>query len=459
MYSLFRYILLSGIVLFSSLRVAAQLAMPDNVCIGAVKHYYVDPNPVPGSTYTWKIDGVTQLSSTTNEIDISWNTPGTYLLEVQELSVDGCYGPVRSGQVFVNPLPTIIVDLIVQPTCTVPTGSVILSGLPPGDWIINPGSISGSGSGTTISNLGIGTYNFTVTDDAGCTSEASSDVVINEQPETPSAPTVSTSTPVNVCPDETINLTTLVTSVTPPGGSILYKTTNDPLGIDITDPTAVETGNYYIFYQNQEGCYSSGTIVTATINPCFKTLDLTSVMLQGLYDSGGTMRQAYDEYGVHWPEGVADHITVELHNATSYSTIAYMVDDVPLSIAGSATVTIPYEFNDSYYITIRSRNHIETTTAAPISLSGSVISYAYDLPSKAYGGNLILIDGHYAIYAGDSNGDGVTDGLDLINVENGATLFSSGYLLIDLNGDGIVDALDLILAENNAFNFVSAILP
>jgi len=61
MYSLFRYILLSGIVLFSSLRVAAQLAMPDNVCIGAVKHYYVDPNPVPGSTYTWKIDGVTQL--------------------------------------------------------------------------------------------------------------------------------------------------------------------------------------------------------------------------------------------------------------------------------------------------------------------------------------------------------------------------------------------------------------
>jgi len=82
--------------------------MPDNVCIGAVKHYNVDTNPISGSTYIWKIDGVTQISSTTNEIDIIWNTLGTYLLEVQELSIDGCFGPLRTGQVFVSNIPTIV---------------------------------------------------------------------------------------------------------------------------------------------------------------------------------------------------------------------------------------------------------------------------------------------------------------------------------------------------------------
>ena len=106
----FRYILLFCIVLFIGFNAAAQLAMPDNVCIAAVKHYNVDPNPVPGSTYIWKIDGVIQSGFTTNEIDITWNTAGTYLLEVQELSIDGCFGPVRSGQVFVNYPPAIIAN-------------------------------------------------------------------------------------------------------------------------------------------------------------------------------------------------------------------------------------------------------------------------------------------------------------------------------------------------------------
>jgi gliding motility-associated-like protein/uncharacterized repeat protein (TIGR01451 family) len=109
MLSWFRYILLFSIALFSSFRVAAQVAMPDNVSAGTVKHYYVDPNPVPGSSYTWKINGVIQVSSATNEIDITWITSGTYLLEVQELSADGCPGPLRSGQVFVT-APPILVD-------------------------------------------------------------------------------------------------------------------------------------------------------------------------------------------------------------------------------------------------------------------------------------------------------------------------------------------------------------
>src|SRR5450759_427823 len=107
MLSRFRYILLFGILLFISLRTMSQLAMPENVCIGAVKHYYVDPNPIPGSTYTWRINGVPQVSSTTNEINITWNATGIYSMDVQELSAAGCPGPLRAGQVFVSPLPAV----------------------------------------------------------------------------------------------------------------------------------------------------------------------------------------------------------------------------------------------------------------------------------------------------------------------------------------------------------------
>ena len=105
MFNRLRYVLLFFIVLFIAFSAVAQVAMPDNVCVGSVKHYNVDINPVTGSTYTWRIDGVTQVISTTNEIDITWNVAGTYLLEVQELSAYGCLGPVKSGWVFVNPIP------------------------------------------------------------------------------------------------------------------------------------------------------------------------------------------------------------------------------------------------------------------------------------------------------------------------------------------------------------------
>lgn len=87
-----------AIVLFSCLEVGAQMAMPDYVYMGSTKHYNV--NPTSGSTYTWKIDGIVQ-SSSTNEIDLTWNNAGKFLLSVQEHSVAGCDGPAQTGEVYV----------------------------------------------------------------------------------------------------------------------------------------------------------------------------------------------------------------------------------------------------------------------------------------------------------------------------------------------------------------------
>ena len=97
-------LLMPAMVLLCALRVAGQSTLPDNVCVGDTKHYWVVETV--GSTYEWQIDGVVQLS-VIHEIDITWNTVGDFTLTVQETSADNCPGEVKSLPVHVkNDPPT-----------------------------------------------------------------------------------------------------------------------------------------------------------------------------------------------------------------------------------------------------------------------------------------------------------------------------------------------------------------
>jgi acetyl esterase/lipase len=190
-----------------------------------------------------------------------------------------------------------------------------------------------------------------------------------------------------------------------------------------------------------------------------KTLNL-KLYLEGLYD-GGVMRKAQDEYGDHYTGTVADKIAVELHDASNYANIIHDAGMLNLNIDGTATASIPGSNSGDYYITIKSRNSIETTTAAPVSFTNSTIGYDFTTSdSQAFGNNQKQLSaGVYGFFGGDANNDGSVDALDLIAVDNDATLFSAGYMNTDLNGDGSVDALDLILCDNNSTLFIATILP
>lgn len=189
-----------------------------------------------------------------------------------------------------------------------------------------------------------------------------------------------------------------------------------------------------------------------------KTLTL-NVLIEGLFAGNGSLYQANDETGPHFGPGISDLITLELHNAADYNNIEYSVPGIELHTNGVAVVNIPSDFNGSYYITVKHRNSIETTSASPVSFIPSEVSYAFNLPAKAYGGNLMLSDGFYIIFSGDVNQDGVIDTADLTLADNDLSGYVSGYLATDVNCDGIIDTADMTIIDNNSFAFISAVTP
>ncbi len=108
-----QHIIVLMVMLLGIRQTFAQIAMPDTVCVGTNRIYKVNAATTP-STYTWKIDGITQ-SSTSNEINITWNIAGTFLLTVQEHANNGCDGDIRSGlvNVIAPPVPNAGPDAVI----------------------------------------------------------------------------------------------------------------------------------------------------------------------------------------------------------------------------------------------------------------------------------------------------------------------------------------------------------
>ena len=177
----FQYIIVSAVMLLSFTKAAAQIAMPDTVCIGTNRVYKVN-DAGTASTYTWKIAGVTQ-SSAKNEIAVLWNTAGIFLLTVQEHTLMGCDGDIKSGLVYVLPLPIANAG----PDATVCFGNIIgLKGSGGALYEWTPAAFLSNAriANPTIINAPEGrfTYLLNVTNASGCKSLKSDTVVITILP-------------------------------------------------------------------------------------------------------------------------------------------------------------------------------------------------------------------------------------------------------------------------------------
>eukprot|EP01136_Pigoraptor_vietnamica_P021781 Opistho-1_new@72247 len=203
--------------------------------------------PVTAGT-SYSMDGINYANTTGI---FSAVTPGTY--QVTDKDVDGFISARTAVTINAQPATPAapIVGAITQPTCTVATGSVVLSGLPAGNWTLNPGAISGSSSSTTVSNIGAGTHTYTVTNAAGCTSTASSNVIINSPSETPSAPVAGTI----VQPTCTVATGSVVLSGLPAGNWTLNPGALSGSSSSTT-VSALLAGTYAFTVTNAAGCTS-----------------------------------------------------------------------------------------------------------------------------------------------------------------------------------------------------------
>ena len=184
------------------------------------------------------------------------------------------------------------------------------------------------------------------------------------------------------------------------------------------------------------------------------SLRLTA-FLEGLYLGGSTMTAAPFNSNPALSALVADTIIVELHMVSSPYTLIE-TDTVLLSTSGIATCSFPaYTNGNSYYLTVKHRNSIETWSALPVRLSANATYNFSTGANKAYGNNLKNRSGVYVIYSGDIDQDGTIDFNDYPSLDLGNLNGSIGYLSADLNSDGTVDFSDYPYLDSNSLLGIS----
>jgi hypothetical protein len=443
---------------------------PASACTGSTANVYATETGMSGYTWSVSAGGTITAGTGSSSITVTWNTAGAQTVSVNYTNGNGCTAATaKTINITVNALP---IPTIAGPAtaCAGSTGNfytteTVMSGYA---WSVSAGGTITAGTGTssitvTWNTAGSQTVSVNYTNGNGCTAATAktNNVTVNPLP----VPTITG--PAAPCVNSTGNVYSTAAGMTnyiwvvSSGGTV---TAGGGTGNNTVTVTWTTTGAQTISvnYTNGSTCTASApAIYNVTVDACFKTLILNSIMLQGLYNGGGTMRQASNGGGPQWPLGIADHITVELHSSSNYSNIVYTISNVSLNTNGTATISsIPSSSNGSYYITVKHRNSLETTTSTAVSFAGSTITQSFGSRANVYGNNLALsLDGHYMIYGGDVNLDGIVDTGDMNDVDNGSTAILFGYNAADANGDGIVDTSDMNIVDNNSTAIVIVRLP
>lgn len=193
-------------------------------------------------------------------------------------------------------------------------------------------------------------------------------------------------------------------------------------------------------------------------------------LLEGLWngttESMNTCKQ-FDEVSGDFKDAfgssVADTLTVELRN--SDYTLAYQLHGLNISTdgvittAGKPYLELPMAATGNYYITIKHRNHLETTSASALSFAGNVYHNFTDAATKAYvfsGASFTptkLVNGRWMLYVGNVMADEYPE-INFVDVQQ---LFDNssdntgkfGYQVLDMNGDGFVDSFDTQMSFDN----------
>ncbi|POY35329.1 hypothetical protein C3K47_16220, partial [Solitalea longa] len=337
-------------VLVNSLPTATITAGgPTTFCIGGS----VTLTAPVGYTYLWSTGATTQ--------SISATASGNYTVTI--FDVNSCFDNSTPTTVTVNPLPAAPGVNIIQPTCTVGTGSITVTS-PTGVGFEY--SIDGTTyqSSTSFTGLTPGPYSLTTRNAQGCESAITS-VTINSQLPTPAAPTASTIQPTCTVASGSITVTS------PTGAGLEYSIdgTNYQAGLTFNGLTST---TYTLTVRNAQGCVSTATSVVINAQPATPaaptattvqptclvangSITVTAPLGAGLeYSIDGTNYQAGVTFNgltsttynltVRNAQGcvsLATSVTIDAQPSTPAAPTASTVQPTCLVATGSITVTAP----------------------------------------------------------------------------------------------------------------------
>jgi gliding motility-associated-like protein len=391
-------------------------------CATATGSVVLSGLPATGTWTLTRSPGPGTITGTGTSRTISGIPTGTYTYTVTNSS--GCTS-VPSGVIVINAQPVTpsapVIGTITQPTCTVATGSVEVTGLPStGSWTLTryPDVVKFNGSGTsiTISNLTANTYTFTVTNSDGCTSVASAGVTINTQPPTPDKPIIGTITQ----PTCSVATGSVVVSGLPSAGWTLTRYPNGIIlsgtGTSVTISGLI-AGSYTFTVTNLEGCTSalSSAAVINTQPPTpplpVQTVDCTQgygkAVITVSYPTGSGYEYRIDA-GTYQTSNIFSNVANGSHTITvknSYGCTAtgasFLVscgcaNPPPLSLSstsGSTCGTAPVTVSGNIFggsatsVTIIENG---SGTVSPASSSTSPFSFTYT-PAAGDAGNTVII--------------------------------------------------------------------
>lgn len=153
---------------------------------------------------------------------------------------------------------------------------------------------------------------------------------------------------------------------------------------------------------------------------------------------------------------IVDWVWVELRDATD-ETIVVASKSALLQRDGDVvdvdgTSAVPFNISKgTYYVVVNHKSHLGVMTASPIVISGAGVSVDFTLSeSYSQGGSLSVMqlpNGTYAIFAGDTDGNGQVQNSDILSIQ--PLIGTPGYLSQDVDLNGQVQNIDLFLVQPN----------
>jgi hypothetical protein len=300
---------------------------------------------------------------------------GSY--NVTAKSAAGCISPATP--VVINPRQTVPATpsaTVIQPTCTVPTGTITVSSPSSANtYRITRNNVSINSINGSFSGLASGTYSLVAISTGGCSSTAKS-VVVNAQPATPAAPTLSVTQPTATLATGTIKV---ISTVIGNSFSIGNSTFTNLTGVF----SGLATGWYSITAKNSAGCISlpsaasvgsglsrgpqtapptetrAATVATAT------SLALTTVSEKATVNTPAALASDLFEVSAY-PNPTSTHFRLNI-NGASPETIKVTVYDVfgravkYFSFASKPSLTLGQDLKAGVYmIEVRQGKNMKT---------------------------------------------------------------------------------------------------